>query len=140
MTTGKLRNKQTGEMLTVEKVDREGSFLVAGTTSCNWFNPDEWDFYESPTPGVFQIDKREHLIAHIEGLQNVLTKRNATIEQQAEDIKRLEDGEPTSEGLKEAYRKGYLAARAEIRDDAQEALNALQKVRYPAPLVDPADF
>lgn len=68
------------------------------------------------------LEGPENLIRHIEGLQNTLTKRNEQIAHQQAEIERLEDGEPSQEGLKEAYRKGYKAAWKE----AEEALYGIR--------------
>ena len=89
-----------------------------------------------PTASV-TLEGPENLIRHIEKLQEVITKRNEQIARQQAEIQRLEDGEPSQEGLKEAYRKGYKAAWKEAQDalyGVQQGINSFTRDRYQAVL------
>lgn len=89
------------------------------------------------------LEGPENLIRHIEGLQATITKRNETIARQQAEIQRLEDGEPSQEGLKGAYRKGYKAAWKEAEEALYDVRNGIQNFaqhRYQAILqVDAMD-
>lgn len=78
------------------------------------------------------VDDREGLIAHIEGLQATLSKRNDRIRQLEEQLAAAEGGEPTAPALRKAYRDGWKAAAARALNGIQEARVALDSVRRPA--------
>lgn len=82
-------------------------------------------------PATLTLDDREHLIAHIEGLQATLSKRNAVIADLTEKLRVANEGEPTQAVLLKAYRDGWRACAATfgaVAHEAEAALRTLSKI------------
>ena len=78
------------------------------------------------------IESTEHLIAHIEGLQATLTKRNARI---AELEQRLADGPTSMEEkyrLHAAYRDGWKDCAGRLMNIVHDHALALREIRKEA--------
>ena len=66
----------------------------------------------------------ENLVRHIEAVQAAVTKRNAEIERLSAEVKRLKEGEPIQENLRQAYRKGYQKAIQDVQETLKPAWSA----------------
>ena len=87
------------------------------------------------------IEGPENLVAHIKGLQDVLTQRNKQIEALQGEIARLREGKPTAYELQSAYQRGLKDANAPVEEALSTLRNAIAQVerwdvrkdRYPMP-------
>lgn len=75
------------------------------------------------------LDNREKLVIHIDGLQVALAKRNETIARLEAEIALLRDGEPSQAALKKAYQRGWKACASSAIAGTTAAINALQDAR-----------
>lgn len=79
------------------------------------------------------MDKRENLIIHIEGLQRVLQTRNQTIERLEEERRAMFEGDMNNpkikKAVKDAYRRGWQECVNTVANEAQTVINALGNLR-----------
>lgn len=81
---------------------------------------------------AMQIDDREGLIVHIEGLQATLTKRNKRIEELNQRVIDAENGDLPKAALERAYKDGWEACAGSLMETARIGAQALGKVRRDA--------
>ena len=84
----------------------------------------------------------ENLVRHIEAVQAAVAKRNAEIERLSAEVKRLKEGEPIQENLRQAYRKGYRRAIEDVQDTLKPAWGAyynLGHLYHKNPFEDPEE-
>lgn len=78
------------------------------------------------------MDKRDNLIVHIEGLQATITKRNARIA----ELEAMLTGEGADErqqrALKREYKRGWQGASNQLQNTALDAARALGTVNKEA--------
>lgn len=81
---------------------------------------------------TMNIDDREGLIVHIEGLQATLTKRNKRIEELEQQLASAENGELAKTALKRAYKDGWEACSGELAEATRIGAVALGNIRRDA--------
>lgn len=81
---------------------------------------------------TIEFDANDAKVAHIEGLQRIITSRNKQIERLTE---RLEAGEESEYAVKQydrGYKAGYKAAAGELMEASKTAALALGNIRKDA--------
>ncbi len=82
---------------------------------------------------TIELKTNESLIAHIEGLQSTLTKRNERIAQLEERLAQPVDlPEAIQKIKKKAYETGFKVCAALLIDSTKDAAMALSKIRKDA--------
>lgn len=79
------------------------------------------------------MEKRDNLIVHIEGLQATLTKRNARIAELEDQLSGNEWMDERAQKAEErAYKRGWKACASHLMQATTDAANALGSVRRDA--------
>ena len=81
---------------------------------------------------VPDMDKRESLLVHIEGLQATLTKRNARIEELEAQLSLEDDSPAAKRAVSKAYKRGWQEASGHLMETSRIAALALGRVRADA--------
>jgi len=78
---------------------------------------------------TIEVDPRDTLVRHIEGLQRTLTKRNARIEELEARLEAGEGSEYVAQARESGVREGWIACAQTMMNAASRAERELTNVR-----------
>ena len=78
------------------------------------------------------IETKEQLIVHIEGLQATLTKRNARIEELEAEVQRLKHSPRNKDAERKGYKQGWKDCASQLMEITRKTALELREIRREA--------